>query len=184
MRPHAPVPYDEGMSGNQVKAEVAAAGADDWAMQRKMNHRRMIEAAEARLMTETIAEGDAAAADRHVRAITNLARAVVAVEAIKPSRAGRAEDQQEDEMGGRQDDDPRELEALRAELLERYDFFAAEREVRGRAEADGRRGAEDAPRPEPEAGETPEGTGDGLADLADAGWPRGGQDLRGGLLAA
>jgi hypothetical protein len=174
-----------GLSGNLVKSEAVAAAADDWADRRKANQRRLIEAAEARLMNETIAEGDAAAADRHVRAITNLARAVAAVEAIKPCRAAKNEDRQEDEMGGRQDDDPRELEALRAQVLERYDVLRAKAGLRGQGGAGEASGdSADLSGPEPRSGTAPADAGDGLAHLADAGWTGSGQDVRGSLLAA
>lgn len=167
-----------------MKAEAVAAGADDWATRRKMNQRRMIELAEGELMAEMLAGGDPATADRRVRAITNLARAVVAIEAIRPSAGLPPDETEEDEMGGRRDDDPAELEALRADLRERYDFFAAQRELRGRAGSDGRDGAEAHIGALAEAGDPPDAAGDGVEHLADAGWTGRGQDLRGGVLAA
>jgi hypothetical protein len=172
------------MSGNQVKAEAVAAGADDWATRRKMNQRRMIELAEGELMAEMLAGGDTATTDRRVRMITNLARAVVAVEAIKPSSGLTPDQTEEDEMGGRRDDDPAELEALRADLRERYDFFAAQRELRGRAGSDGREGAEAHLGTRSASGDPSDSAGDGLEHLADAGWTGRRQDLRGGVLAA
>lgn len=171
------------MSGNQVKAEAVAAGTDDWAKERKMHQRRMIEIAEEKLGKALVAEKDVAALDRHVRAITNMARAVAAIEAIKPSRPDLEDDQSEDEMGGR-DDDPAALEALRARVMERYDRFAAEIE---RGECDGDSGSGDLAEMaggEPLPRTAPETAGDGLEHLADAGWTGRGQDLRGGALAA
>ncbi|KPF82245.1 hypothetical protein IP78_04245 [Brevundimonas sp. AAP58] len=172
------------MSGNQVKAEAVAAGADDWAQERKMHQRRMIEIAEEKLGKALMAEKDVAALDRHVRAITNMARAVVAIEAIRPARPDPEDDQPEDEMGGRRDDDPAALEALRARVMERYDQFAAEieREERG-GDVEGRDAVAMA------GGESVSGTpsetaDDGLAHLADAGRAGGGQDVRWRVLAA
>jgi hypothetical protein len=172
------------MTGYQDRPGRPPAGDDDWALQRKANQRRLIEAAEARLLNETIADGDAVAADRHVRAITNLAKAVVAVEAIRPPRPTRADQDNEEDMGRRQDDDPAVVEALRAELRERYDFFEAQRELRGRADGLGAGGTSEGERLESEAWVAPEGPDIGLAHLADAGGAGGGQDLRRGLLAA
>jgi hypothetical protein len=173
------------MSGNQVKAEAVAAGVDDWAMQRKMNHRRMIEEAEAQLMKIAIAQGDVAGIDRQVRAVTNLAKAVVAVEAIKAARSAPLDEQHEDEMGGRRDEDPAALEALRARVMERYDQFAAEIEYDGGGAGD--IGLRDAPAVvggESASGEAPEAAEIGLEHLADVGWSGRWQDLRGGALAA
>jgi hypothetical protein len=171
------------MSGNQVKARAVAAGADDWALERKMNQRRMIEIAEEKLGKALVAEKDVAALDRHVRAVTNMARAVAAIEAIKAPRPEPEDDQPEDEMGGR-DDDPAALEALRARVMERYDQFAAEIE-RGEGDVEGGGGdpaemAGGASLP----GEAPKAATDGLEHLADAGRTRGGQDVRWRVLAA
>ncbi len=172
------------MSGNQVKAEAVAAGADDWAQERKMHQRRMIEIAEEKLGKALVAETDVAALDRHVRAITNMARAVVAVEAIKPARPAPDDDQHEDEMGGHDDDDPAALEALRLRVMERYDQFAAEIELQGGGGEVEVGAASEMAGGEPLSGAAPEAAGHGLEHLADAGRAGRGQDLRGCVLAA
>jgi hypothetical protein len=146
--------------------------------------RGLVEAAEARLIAEAIAPGDAVAADRHVRAITNLARSVKAVEALRSSRAAGGAVEHEDEMGKRDDDDPQALEALTARIRERYDLFHGPEEVRGGTGGDGWRGEADGVCAQSMAGAASEVAGDGLEHLADAGRTGGGQDLRGGLLAA
>ncbi|MEQ7154820.1 hypothetical protein [Brevundimonas aurifodinae] len=172
------------MTGYQDRPGRPPAGDDDWALQRKANQRRLIEAAEARLLNETIADDDAVAADRHVRAITNLAKAVVAVEAIRPPRPTRADQENEEDMGRRQDDDPAVVAALRAELRERYDLLEAKRELRSRADGVGSGGASEGEGLEPQPWGPSGAADDGLAHLADA-WGTGrGQDLRRGLLAA
>jgi len=144
----------------------------------------LVEAAEARLIAEAIVPGDAVAADRHIRAITNLARAVKAVEALRSSRAAGGAADPEDEMGKPDDDDPQVLEALRTELRERYDFFHGPEEFRGGAGDAGWREAEGGGGALSPAGTASEVTRDGLEHLADAGRTGGGQDLRGCLLAA
>lgn len=146
--------------------------------------RGLVDAAEARLIAEAVAPDDAVAADRHVRAITNLARAVKAVEALARSKAAGGAAEQEDEMGKRDNDDPRVLEALRAEMRERYDFFHAQAEVRGGAGGHGRGADADGPGTQSKAVDASDASGNRLEHLADAGRSGSGQDVRGSLLAA
>lgn len=174
------VRYSLGMAGNGNEA------GKGWAEETTHLLRELVNEAVFALCASPIAAGDVVAADRRARAVVNIARAVKTVEALKAlARQTRTQaETPEDEMGEQREYDPEQLAALREDVFSRcvelrniIDRKRAARDVE-------RRGAGGDPRGDPEADGAPDRDTVGLADLADAGGPGGGQDLRGGLLAA
>lgn len=136
----------------------------------------------------TVAEGDLTAADKKTRAITNLARAVAAVEAAARrimAVANRESDNPEDEMNDGDRPDPETTERYRAELLDRLEqhtaIVEAKRVARQARDGGGVEGGDEGPAAPGGASKAGAGT---VADLGDAGWPGVRQDLCGGPLAA
>ncbi len=174
------VRYSLGMARNGDEA------GKDWAEETTLALRELVNEAVFALCASPIAAGDVVAADRRARAVVNIARAVKTVEALRAlARKTRTQaETPEDEMGEQRDYDPERLAALREDVFSRCAELRNIIEQK-RAVRDAERGATGGdPEGDPETTEAPDRDPVGLEDLADAGGPGGGQDLRGGLLAA
>ncbi len=173
------------MAGNGEEAGRTGPEGADWGLDRMGWLRDLTDEAIITVQLEDLTPGDVVAADRRARAITNLARAVKAVVALEAigARSG-ATDDTEDGMSENRAPDPERVAAKRAELVRRLTGLQAILEQK-RAPR-GHTGGDAGPVSGGDAGSggPSGGAAVGLADLGDAGRPGGGQDLRGGLLAA
>lgn len=168
------------MTGNRDEAGRTGPDGADWARGRVALLRDLIDETIAAISNDVPA--DLAGADKRARAITNVARAIKAVESI----AARPDvENPEDEMSDERDDDPQVVAQLRAELVGRLDRLHAivEQKTADRRARDGG-GTEGGPQAVSGEGGASGAAAAGLADLGDAGRPGGGKDLRGGVLAA
>lgn len=133
------------------------------------------------LKTAPLNDGDIAAADKHARAIVNMARAMKAVDGVVDTRPADVADPEDGMSEDHRDEDPATRERLSAEhercLAELHTVIEAKR-VAGWTFVPpaGDRHCDDSPA-------APSGDpGGGLADLGPAGGTWLGQDVRGGAL--
>ncbi|WP_322297221.1 hypothetical protein [Brevundimonas sp.] len=133
------------------------------------------------LKTAPLEDGDVAAADRHARAIVNMARAMKAVDGMVDKPAADAAEPEDGMSEDHRDEDPAERERLSAEherrLAELHTVIEAKR-VEGWTFVPpaGDRHSDDG------SAEASGDPGGGLADLGPSGWPGIGQDVRRGTL--
>lgn len=117
------VRYSLGMAGNGDERGGAAVQAV-WLEGKLQGLRDMIDGAFKVVEEMETPKGDPVAIDRKIRAITNLARAVAAVEAAARrimTAAARAPESPEDEMNDGDRPDPETVERYKAELLDRLE---------------------------------------------------------------
>lgn len=173
-------PYGLGMTGNRDETGRTGPEGADWARGRVALLRDLIDETIAAISQDVPV--DVTGADKRARAVTNVARAIKAVESIF---AHPDVENPEDEMSNQRDDDPQVVAQLRAELAGRLDRLHAIVEQK-RADRRARDGGatEGGPEAGPEDGGASGPAGAGVADLGDAGRTGGGKDVCGGLLAA
>lgn len=136
------VPYSLGMAGKGAEGRDGAAVHAAWVEARLQDLRDMVDGAFAAVAAWPVPADDLSALDKKTRAITNLARAVAAVESAARrvmAAAERASDSTEDEMNDGDRPDPETVERYKAELLDRLEHNHALLEAK-RLAADARDG--------------------------------------------
>ncbi|AQR62651.1 hypothetical protein BZG35_14085 [Brevundimonas sp. LM2] len=130
------------MAGKGDEARGAVAVQAAWVEARLQDLRSMIDGAFSAVAAWPVPEGDLTAIDKKTRAITNLARAVAAVESAARrlmAAVGCEGDSAEDEMNDGDRPDPETVERYKAELLDRLEHNHALVEAK-RLAADARDG--------------------------------------------
>jgi hypothetical protein len=162
------------------KADMTT-GAADWKAGGLITLQTQTLRAVAVLQTAPLEDGDVAAADRHARAIVNMARAMKAVDGMVAKPAPSAADPEDGMSEEHRDEDPAERERLSAEherrLAELHTVIEAKRMAGWTfVPPAGDRQCDDGPAV---ASGDPGGE---LADLGSSGRPWLGQDVRGSAM--
>lgn len=176
------VRYSLGMAGNGVEDGAGARDAD-WARCGRLALKVLVDEAIAAIKDTKIEAGDLVAADRVARTVVTMARAIKAVEGLRPSNS-RTATTPEDEMGDSREYTPDEEVAMRDELQRRTENLRDIIERKRVARNADRTGAGRVAEEDADAGISPAAGGLVLADMGDAGGTGRGQDVRGRPLAA